>query len=284
MSLEVVIDKSFDPTDLQKYHLSLKIGIDFFIVNAVKVKSGANIAIAEQNFKGEYRQDFHTSAFVEALKKAPIKVTKKYQSVSISIANTLFALIPKVLFDENLIKSYVELNCKTNENHDYRFNIIPDSGMVICYAIPRDLNNWLIKVFPKAKIIHELAISIEACVRDFKSFSENRLILNIHKNYFDFIYLKEGKVEFVNSFHFTEKEDFLYYLLYTCEQLEINPHEITTYLLGEIKKGEELHQLLFQYIKNLEFGSRNKNIKIAPELNGIPKHYFYNIFNQFLCG
>ena len=80
MSLEVVIDKSFDTSALQKYHLSLKIGIDFFIVNAVKVKTATNVAIAEQNFKGEYKQDFHTSAFVETLKKAPIKVTKKYKS------------------------------------------------------------------------------------------------------------------------------------------------------------------------------------------------------------
>lgn len=284
MSVEVIIDKSFDPDDLHKYHLSLKIGTDFFIVNAIKAKSETNIAIAEQNFKGEYKQEFHTSAFVETLKKAPIKVTKKYKSVSVSIANTLFAIIPKVLFDETMVKSYVQLNCKTSSNYIYRHSFIPNSEMVICFAIPRDLNAWLTKVFPKAKIIHELAVSIEATIRDFKSLSEDKLILNVHKNYFDFIYLKEGQTEFINSFHFTEKEDFLYFVLYTCEQLGINPHEITTILLGEIKKGEELHQLLFQYIKNLEFGSRNKNIKIAHGLNGIPKHYFYNSFNQFLCG
>ena len=272
MSIEVIIDRSFDTSALQKYHLSLKIGIDFFIVNAVKIKTATNVAIAEQIFKGEYKQDFHTNAFVETLKKAPIKITKKYQSVSVSIANTFFSIIPEVLFNKSLVRSYVEMNCKINDNYDFRYNIIPNSGMVICYAIPKDLNAWLIKVFPKSKITHELAISIESCV------------LNVHKNYFDFIYLKKGKVEFVNSFHFEEKEDFLYFLLFTCEQLEINPHEITTYLLGEIKKGEELHQLLFQYIKNIEFGSRNKNIKIAHGLSSIPKHYFYNTFNQYLCG
>ena len=54
MSLEVIIDKSFDTSALEKYHLSLKIGNDFFIANTVKVKSATNVAIAEQNFKGEY--------------------------------------------------------------------------------------------------------------------------------------------------------------------------------------------------------------------------------------
>ena len=284
MSLEVIIDKSFDTSALEKYHLSLKIGNDFFIANTVKVKSATNVAIAEQNFKGEYKQDFHTSEFVKTLKKAPIKITKKYQSVSISIANTFFSIVPEVLFNKSMVKSYVEINCNINNNFDYRYNLIPNSGMVICYAIPKELNSWLTKVFPKCKINHELAISVEACVRDFKSLSENRLILNVHKSYFDFIYLKKGNVDFVNSFHFEEKEYFLYFLLLTCEQLEINPHEISTYILGEIKKGEELHQLLFQYVKNIEFGSRNKNIKIAHGLSSIPKHYFYNTFNQYLCG
>jgi len=46
MSIEVIIDKSFDTSALQKYHLSLKIGIDFFIVNAVKIKTATNVAIA----------------------------------------------------------------------------------------------------------------------------------------------------------------------------------------------------------------------------------------------
>lgn len=284
MSLEVVIDKSYDVSAVSKYHLSLKIGKDSFIANAIKIKSGTNIAVADLNFKGEHKQEFHTSAFIETLKKCPIKITKKYQTVSISISNTLFSLVPKALFDASMVKEYVELNCETNENYDYRYSLIPNTEIVLCYAIPRDLNAWVAKVFPKAKIIHELAISIETALREFRNLSDDNLIINIHKNHFDFIYLKKGNLEFVNSFPYQEKEDLLYYTLFACEQVKINPHEITTFLLGDVKKGDQMHQLLFQYIKNLEFGSRNKNIKISPGLNSIPKHFYYNTFNQYLCG
>lgn len=284
MSFEAVIDKSFDVNTLNKYHLSLKIGEDSFIANVTKIKSGANIGVTAQSFKGEYKQDFHTSAFIETLKKSPIKISKKYHSVSISISNTAYAIVPKALFDPAELKTYVELNSTSSDAFVHRYQLIPNSTIVICFAIPKELNTWISNVFPKAKIVHELAISIETALRDFKTLSENRLIINVHKNHFDFLYLKEGKLDFVNTFQFLEKEDFLYFLLFTCEQLQINPHEIQTFLLGEIKKGSELHQLLFQYIKHLEFGSRNKNIKIAHGLNGIPNHYYYNTFNQYLCG
>ena len=75
----------------------------------------------------------------------------------------------------------------------------------------------------------------------------------------------------------------LYYILFTFEQLEINLDLIEVFLIGEIKKGSEEHQLLFKYIKNIHFGFRNKNIKVSGVLNEIPKHYFYTIFNQSLC-
>jgi hypothetical protein len=128
-----------------------------------------------------------------------------------------------------------------------------------------------------------MAVLIQSVLRDFHSLSEDRLIVNINRGYFDLIHLKKGKLNFTNSFLFNEKEDLLYYILFTCEQLGIDQHNIETYLLGTIKKGSEEHQLLFRYIKNIHFGSRNKNIKLATGLNAIPNHSFYSVFNQNLC-
>lgn len=281
--MDIHIDKSFDAKTLSKYSLSLKIGDDFFIADAVKTKSGAHIAVAEKSFESEIKDDFQIGTFINALKACPIKISKNYGKVSISIASTQFSVIPKALFDKGSIKSYVELNSKVQGLFDYKSQILEKEGVALCYAIPRELNNWIKQVFPNAKITHEIAVVIESILRDFHSVSEDRMILNIHKGYFDLIYLKKGKLNFVNSFVFSEKEDLLYFTLFAAEQLGIDTHEIEVFLLGEIKKGSEQHQLLFQYIKNLHFGSRNKNIKIAAGLNEIPNHYFYTVFNQSLC-
>ncbi len=282
--MDVFIDKSFDINNLTNYSLSLKVGDNFFIANALKTKSSTHIAIAEHDFQSGLEEGFKINAFIETLKKSPVKISKKYNEVFLSVANTHFAVIPKALFDASHVKAYVNLNTKVPENFVYKSKAFEKEGIIVCYAIPKELNDWTKKVFPKAKISHDLAVGLQSIIRDFYSASEKKVILNVHKNYFDFIYLKNGKLNFVNSFSYSEKEDFLYFVLFTAEQLEINPLEIDTYLLGEIKTGSETHQLLFQYIKNLHFGNRNKNIKLAAGLNEIPKHYFYTTFNQHLCG
>ncbi len=281
--MEVFLDKSFDSKSIPKYNLNLKIGEDFFIAGATKSKQDLHIAIAENGFKSELKDGFQIGTFIESLKKCPVKISKKYNQVSISIANTYFAIVPKALFQKENLKSYIELNAKVANIVEYRFQILEKEGIVVCFALPKELSDWINQIFPKAKITHEISVVIQSVLRDFHSLSESKVVLNIHKGHFDLMFLSKGKLEFVNSFPFSEKEDLLYFVLFTLEQLNLDPHEIEVFLLGEIKKGSEQHQLLFQYIKNIHFGSRNKNIKISNGLNEIPNHYFYSVFNQSLC-
>ncbi|MBL56603.1 MAG: hypothetical protein CMP61_05400 [Flavobacteriales bacterium] len=281
--MQAQIDKSFDLKQLNKYSLGLKIGGDFFSANVLKVKSNTHLAVTEQKFSTSRSDEFPTSNFVDALKSCPVKVSKKYGEVSIAIANKLFSVVPKALFSEKNLEYYISLNTQPEGEFDIKYQVIDDAGVVICFILSKKLNDWINKVFPNAKITHEISVLIQSVLRDFHSLSEDRLLLNISNNYLDVIQLKKGKLNFVNSFLYNSKEDLLYYTLYACEQLGIDPHEIETFMLGEIQKGSEEHLLLFQYIKNIHFGSRNKNIKLASGLNGLPNHYFYSLFNQHLC-
>lgn len=282
--MKVHIDKTFDSKYLNKYYLNLNIGNNLLLANVSKIKSNTHLAISEKIFDNKLNPpEFPLSNFIKALKENPIKISKQYAKVSVSISNGLFSVVPKVLFEEKNIDLYVNQNSKVKSSYNYRYKVLDKEGLVICYAIPENLNNWIKKVFPIAKVTHEIAVVSESVLRDFYSLSENRVVINIHKDYFDIISLKKGQLELVNTFNFSEKEDLLYYVLFTFEQLRINPDLIEVFLIGEIQKGSDEHQLLFKYIKNLHFGFRNKNIKLSGVLNEIPKHYFYTIFNQSLC-
>ena len=278
------LDKTFDTKLINKYDLNLNISHDVFVANVSKTKSKTHIAIAEKSFANKLNQkDFDLANFIKALKSCPIKISKQYGKVSISIANTFFSVVPKALFEKESIHLYVELNATIKQSYEYNYQTLEKEGIVICYALPKNLKSWIKKVFPSARLTHEIAVVIESVLRDFYSLSEDRVIINLHKNYFDIVFLTKGKLELINSFHFSEKEDLLYYVLFSFEQMGINPNLIEVFLVGELKKGGEEHQILFQYIKNLHFGFKNKNIKIAGALNELPNHYFYTVFNQSLC-
>lgn len=281
--MEVRIDRAFDSKNLNKFSLNLKIGEDFFIADAYKQKSGQHVAIAENKFNNELKDGFQLTAFIQTLKKCPVKISKKYHSTEISIANTHFAIVPKALFNPELSTQYLNLNTKPVGDYTILYKTIESTSSVIVYGVPKELYNWIKEIFPQAKITHELAVFLASVKRDYHDLSNNDIIINIHRNYFDIIHLDKGKVNFINAFPYSEKEDLLYYTLFTFDQLGLDPKIINTYLLGEVKKGSELHQILFQFIKNISFGSRNRNIKVAGSLNELPNHYLYSVFNQNLC-
>ena len=84
------------------------------------------------------------------------------------------------------IKAYINLNTKVPESFVYKSKVLEKEGIVICYAIPKELNDWTKKVFPKATISHELAVGLQSIIRDFYSVSEEKVILNV--NHFEGIY------------------------------------------------------------------------------------------------
>ena len=71
------------------------------------------------------------------------------------------------------------------------------------------------------------------------------------------------KLLFYNSFEHKTVEDFIYYLLFTFEQLKLNPEHIKTYFIGNITQNDAAYKTAYTYIRyvflyNLqEFATKN---------------------------
>ena len=72
------------------------------------------------------------------------------------------------------------------------------------------------------------------------------------------------KLLLYNTFEYQTKEDFIYYLLFTAEQLQLNPEIFQLKLFGKISKENELYQIAYKYIRNVslffEHNDLDKNI------------------------
>ena len=58
---------------------------------------------------------------------------------------------------------------------------------------------------------------------------------------------------FYNIFEYQTKEDFIYYILFTLEQLELSTDKTNVSLLGDINKQSELYKILYTYVRNIVF-------------------------------
>ena len=60
-----------------------------------------------------------------------------------------------------------------------------------------------------------------------------------------------------DSFQYNSKEDFLYYILFVSEQLELNLLSIQVQLLGSISENSDTFTFLKEYISNIKFLESN---------------------------
>ena len=72
----------------------------------------------------------------------------------------------------------------------------------------------------------------------------------IQDDHFDLIVMDNSNLRFHNKFEYSTEEDFIYFLLFTAEQLELNPEEFDLILKGKITEEDALFKLAYKYVRN----------------------------------
>jgi hypothetical protein len=125
---------------------------------------------------------------------------------------------------------------------------------------------------------HSSTILIEKLLQEYKNVSNEICFVNITENDFEIVVLKNKKLSLFNTFNFNTKEDFIYYILFTAEQLNLNPEKVTLVLLGDIDETSELYKILFKYIRNIQFYKPSNFSSFLSNL--IPSHSNFTLLNQ----
>ena len=173
--------------------------------------------------------------------------------------NNLSTLVPNEYFDETELKSYLDFNIKTLNSDFITFDNLEQTDAKNIYIPYVNLNNFLFQHFGSFEYKHHSTILIDKLLSQSKN-KELSFYVCVAKHQLDITIITNGKLVFYNSFEFNTKEDFIYYILFTSEQLKLNPDTFTLTFIGEIEKESELYKIAYQYIRNIEFSDlKNAN-------------------------
>lgn len=203
-----------------------------------------------------------------------------FNKVKLIIDDTHNTLIPKDFYSEESACKYLEtLQIPSN-------NIATDYIGSICniYSVADDVAEVCKSHRGNIVIRHASTIFINKLINEFSERqAETRAFVNVKNNYFELAILDNDKLIFHNYFNFNTKEDFLYFILFTFEQLKIDNESIPLYFIGFIENNSSIINLCSRYIRNIRFINRDNNLKIAFELNSIPYYYHYTLYNSVSC-
>lgn len=181
---------------------------------------------------------------------------QKFDSVQLIHVNELATIVPKDLFNDNQIADYLKFNSKILKSDFIAYDAIETNNSVCVYVPYVNINNFIYDKFGTFTYKHESTILINQILNHEANKSSDIIYLNFHDSFFQIILVIKGELKLYNSFDFQTKEDFIYYVLFTFEQLELNPEEVNITLLGDISEEDDLYNILYKYVRHVKFGKR----------------------------
>ena len=171
--------------------------------------------------------------------------------------NNLLTFVPSVLYDQQYLSSYMQYNTKVFESDYFTHDEISSYDMNTVYIPYININNFLIDQFGSFKYQHSFTILIKKILDFSKNIEETQVYIHIQKDNFQLIVVKNQKLLLFNTFEFKTDQDFMYYVLFAMEQLQLNPESVLVKLFGTISKEHSLYQIAYKYIRNVSLFTEN---------------------------
>jgi len=174
-----------------------------------------------------------------------------FETVTVIHQNNLNTLVPNEYFKKDALKSYLKYSIKTIATDLITFDELDFMNSKNVYVPYVNINNFLFQNFGEFEYKHYSSVLLEKLF----SIATNDICCYIHvsKSTFDIVIIKNSNLQFFNIFEYKTKEDFMYYVLFTLEQLELSTEETLVTVLGDIEEDSDLFRLMYTYIRNIDF-------------------------------
>lgn len=235
---------------LTKNSLSIQVSLDglsFFIQNSFSKE----IVV----FKDiRFRESINPSTLLPQIKELFLtqeRLSQSFIKVTVIYSNDLFTVVPLALFDASKAADYLKFNTKILSTDFIAHDRLELHDLVTVYIPYVHVNNFFFDTFGSFDYYHSNTLFIKYLLESHGHNNAATVLVYRSGNHFDLGIVKQKKLLFSNRFEIRTKEDFLYHLLFTLEQLDLSTETTQVTLAGTIEKDDPFFEIAYQYIRNL---------------------------------
>jgi len=211
--------------------------------------------------------------FTQLISQSKITSIATPNSVSATLINSLFSLVPRALYQEEHKETYLSQVVSLSTEHKVKSDSFLTQDIVTCYGINTELETQLLTKFPTVQIKHISSILCDLLL--------DGVAVNFSSpNSYEIVVKQDKKLLFFNRFEFENKDESMYYLGLVMDELGIAIRTTKFQLSGEISKEGETLSFWNQFIpqENITFNDIE-----ASQLNAIARHQFFTLHKQHSC-
>ncbi|CAM1340309.1 DUF3822 family protein [Tenacibaculum amylolyticum] len=251
--MQKLIQKSKEDLFSQHKSLSIQFSLDGFSFCVKDIPSQNIILLTEYAFDQRVDTPQLLLEKVQEIFESDKELQVDFESITAIHQNQLVTQVPNDYFDEAQLQSYLNFTIKTLASDYITFDNLASIEAKNVYIPYVNINNFLFQNFGEFEFKHHSTVLIEQLTKMHQQNTKETMYVNVSYYNMDVVVFVNGAFTLYNSFEFTSKEDFLYYILFVAEQLELDFTTFQLLFLGNIVNDYETYSIARQYIQNVDF-------------------------------
>ena len=237
-------------TEKKYKKLSLLVSLDGFSFSIVDTLDNKVHSYKEVKFDNADKSVPIEELFVGAFAENTL-LGEKYDEIVVVHSNNLSTVVPAAMFDENYLGSYLQYSAKVFETDSFDFDEIPTYQMNMVYIPYAHINNFLIDRLGSFDYKHANTILVSRLLDASKNVDDKRMFVHFNPGHFEIVVVQNQHLLLFNSFEYSTPEDLIYYVLFTAEQLNMNPETLRLEFIGGISADDDYYKIAYKYIRNV---------------------------------
>ena len=264
----ILADSSFDSNQISNLHLSIELSsssLSYCIIDTQKYRC---LLLSSQKLE--------TDNLLEIFSNDDY-LSQNFKSKSISFVNFANTLVPFELYEKKDKENLFALNHELNDEVLLEDNLREE--IINLHAVPKLFFQTIKNILPGAALRSQSSILINNFTN--LNLKEETMFLYLKDSFVNIVVTKGKNLLFQNKFNYITKEDLLFYVLFSIQELNFSNEDINTIVYGNVTEDE--FSILYDYIRNIKYGNKLKDISCSNEFNSIENHCYSILYRQFLC-
>jgi hypothetical protein len=244
--------------------LSIQFNLDGFSFSVYNIISKKEVYFREYNFENSQGTPENLLLKIKDIFNTDSQLQNDFSSVLVIHQNKLSVVVPNRYFNEKELASYLNFHVK-KLTIDYvafdHLKLLEAKNVYIPYV---NINNYLFQNFGEFEYKHHSTVLIEKLLNTTNTI-EKTMYVNVSKTSLDIVVIENKQLILFNTFSYYTQEDFIYYILFVAEQLNLNVNQCSLYFTGKVNLEDANYKITYKYIKNIFFLESNN--PLFSELN-----------------
>lgn len=204
-----------------------------------------------------------------------------FNYVQVIHQNELSTIVPKALYNEDHNADYLKFNSKILKTDYISHDLISINDAVNVYIPYININNYIFETFGSFVYKHASTVLIDTVLQKHIINNQTQAFINVGEQAFELLIVSDKTLQLYNTFEYHSTEDFAYYVLFTIQQLQLDPETLITHLTGAVTDDDSLFMVLHKYIRHVNLLESSDSYGYHESISEHQKRQNFIVLNSF---